>query len=66
MFILGMWEIADNDCRLLTGMESDFHSAGNRPWTFIRQPEVAGVRRPSRVFSVCDLAVAPEMGEVSG
>ena len=66
MFILGFWEIAANDGRLLTGVESDFHSVGGHPWAGSRQPEGEDVHHPSRVIFGRDPTTAPRLGEVSG
>jgi len=66
MFILGLWKIDGDDGRLLTGVESDFNSAGGRQWAVNKQPEGVDVRRPSSVFYVRNPTAAPRVGEVSG
>jgi hypothetical protein len=52
MFISGLWKIARNDGRFLTGVESDIHNAGDCQRAVSRHTEGADIRRPARVFSV--------------
>jgi len=66
MFIHGLWKIAGNDGRFLSGLEGDFYCACSRPCAISGQTERADVCRPARVFSVGNPAAATRMGEVSG
>jgi hypothetical protein len=66
MFIHGLWKIAGNDGRFLTGVEIVFHNASGRHWAVRGQMEGADMRRPTRVFLVGNPTAASRMGEVGG